>query len=37
MLVVHPVSVVSSDFTPEDMVGFADAQMLSATVGGKFP
>ena len=33
-LVVQPVNVVSEYFTPDDMVGFADAVIVSATVGG---
>lgn len=34
MLVVHPVNVLSVDFVADVIVGFADAQILSATVGG---
>lgn len=32
--VVHPVNVLSVDFVAEVIVGLADAQILSETVGG---
>ena len=32
--VVHPVRVVSCDFVAVEIVGFAEAVIVSATVGG---
>jgi hypothetical protein len=36
MEVVHPVKVELCPFVADEMVGFADAVMVSATVGGTF-